>query len=255
LLDELMSVKERKKDSIVISLICNILLMIGKGVTGLLANSNALIADAVHSLIDISVFFMNYRACRDCKIYRRIDRKRTSEKISQRLVDTRVYATYYAGILFFTIGMAICFHNFMILVLDKAKRPDFITFIVAFISLVVYVGLYKYLEDTHSHKIEDCVFMSRNTYWQNKMNLFIAIVVAIGLTGAMLGFVFMDELAALVVGSMVVGMGLRLIMEAREDFNEATKRYFKFMIIGSILMAVVLITISLSIQLQNEIFY
>ena len=240
---------KEKKDPIIISLICNILLMIGKGIAGLLANSNALVADAAHSLVDVSVFFINYQACRDCKLYGRVDRKRTSEKINQRIVEIEVCTIYYAGILFFTIGMAICFHNFMILALDKVGKPDFITFIVAFISLVIYVGLYKYLEDTDNHNIEHCVLTSRNTHWQNKMNLFSGGVVVIGLTGAMLGFVFMDELAALVVGSMVIGMGLRLIMEASGNFNKATKRYFKFVIIGSILMAVVLTIISLSIQI------
>jgi len=243
-----MYVKE-KGNPIFISLICNILLVIGKGITGLLANSNALVADAVHSLTDVSAFFMNYRACRDCKIYGRIDRKKTSKKISQRIVEIEAHTTYYTGILLFTVGMAICFHNFMILVLDKAEKPDFITFIVAFISLAVYVGLYKYLENSDTHKTKDCLITSKNTHWQNKMNLFSGLVVVVGLAGTMLGFIFMDELAAVVVGSIVLSMGIKMMMEVKEDFNEAAKRYFKFVIIGGILMAVVLTSISLSIQI------
>ena len=242
-------IAKEKNNSISISLITNILLVIGKAITGLLANSNALVADAIHSMTDVSVFFMNYRACKDCKIYSRVDRKRTSKKISQRMVETEVRATFYIGILLFAVGIAICFHNFMILVLDKVEKPDFISVIVAFIVLAVYVGLYKYLEDADNHNVEDCVLTSRNTQWQNKMNLVSGTVVVIGLTGATLGFVFMDELAAVVVGSILVGMGVKLIMETREHLSPAMKRYFKPVVISSILISIALAIISLSIQL------
>ena len=239
----------KKNNPIFISLVCNILLMLGKGITGLLANSNALVADAMHSLSDVSVFFMNYRACKNCEMYGRIDRKGTSKKISQRIVNTELYATYYTGILFFMVGITICLHNFMILVLNKVEKPDFITFVVAFISLVVYAGLYKYLE-RGTDDTEDCVLTSRNTHWQNKMNLFSGSVVLIGLTGAMLGFIFMDELAAVVVGSIVFSMGFKLIMEAKGYFSASMKRYFKPVVISSILISIVLAIISLSIQLR-----
>ena len=240
---------KKKDNSIFISLICNILLVIGKGITGLLANSNALVADAIHSMTDVSAFFTNYRACNDCEIYNRIDRKRTSKKISQRILETEVRATFYTGILLFTIGIAICFHNFVILVLDKVEKPDSISVVVAFVALVVYAGLYKYLEGADNHDVENCVITKRNTHWQNKMNLVSGTVVVIGLTGAMLGFIFMDELAAVVVGSILVGMGVKLIMETREHLKEAMKRYFKPVIISSILISIALAVISLSIQL------
>ena len=243
-----MSAKERN-NSIFISLICNILLVIGKGITGLLANSNALVADAIHSMTDVSAFFMNYRACNDCEIYNKVDRNKTSKKISQRIVETEIRATFYTGILLFTVGIAICFHNFMILVLDKVEKPDFISVVVAFVALAVYTGLYKYLEGTDNHDVEDCVVTKRNTHWQNKMNLVSGTVVVIGLTGAMLGFIFMDELAAVAVGSILVGMGVKLIMETREHLSPAMKRYFKPVIVSSILISIALAAISLSVQL------
>ncbi|MBA7639278.1 Magnetosome protein MamB [subsurface metagenome] len=240
---------KEKNNSIFISLICNISLVIGKGVTGILANSNALVSDAIHSMTDVIAFFIYYRACNDCEMYGRVDRKRTSKKIHQRVIETEIQATYYTGIFLFTVGMAICFHNFMILVLDKVEKPDSISVVVAFVALAVYVGLYKYLEGADNHDVEDCVLTKRNTHWQNKMNLFSGIVVVIGLTGTMLGFIFMDELAAVVVGSILVGMGVKLIIETRAILSATTKRYFKPVVFGSIVMSVVLAAISLSIQL------
>ena len=244
----IMSAKE-KNNSIFVSLICNILLVIGKGITGILANSNALVADAVHSATDVIAFFINYRACEDCQMYGRIDRKGTSEKIRQKIAAAEMQATYYMGVFLFTIGLAICFHNFMLLVLDRVEKPDSISVVVAFIALVVYAGVYKYSKNTDNNDIKECMRTRQNSHWQNKMNLFSGVTVVLGLVGTMFGFIFMDEFAAIVVGSILIAMGVKLIIETREQLSTATKGYFKPVVIGSILTSIVLAIISLSIQL------
>ena len=246
--NDIISPKE-KNNSIFVSLICNILLVIGKGITGILANSNALVADAIHSMTDVIAFLMNYRACNDCQMYGRIDRNRTSKKISQKVAETEIRATYYMGIFLFTIGLAICFHNFMILVLDRVEKPDSISVVVAFIALAVYAGVYKYSKGTDNNDIKECMRTRKNTHWQNKMNLFSGVTVVIGLVGTMFGFIFMDEFAAVVVGSILIAMGVKLIIETREILSAAAKRYFKPVIISSIFISIALAAISLSIQL------
>lgn len=241
---------KEKKDPIIISLVCNILLVAGKGIAGILANSNALVADAINSMTDVISFIVNYRTCKDCQLYNRIDSNGTSKRIRQKIVDIETQATYYMGIFFFTIGMSICFHNFMILVLDRVEKPGPISIVVAFIALAVYVWLYKYSEDADNrHDAKDCVFTRKNTHWQNKMNLFSGVTVVIGLVGTVFGFIFMDELAAVVVGSILVGMGIKLIIESMKILSEAAKRHFKPVIISSIIISIVLTIISLSVQL------
>jgi len=240
---------EEKSNSIFISLICNILLVLGKGITGILANSNVLVADAIHSMTDVIAFFINYHACEDCQMYGRIDRNRTSEKIRQRIVETEIRATYYMGIFLFTVGLAICFHNFMILVLNRVERPDSISIVVAFVALAVYAGLYKYSEGSVNDDIKDCMRTRQNSHWQNKMNLVSGFTVVLGLIGTMFGFIFMDEFAAIVVGSILIAMGIRLIIEIRQDLSTAAKQFFKPVVFSSILISIILAAISLSIQL------
>jgi len=223
--------------------------VIGKGVTGILANSNALVADAIHSMTDVIAFIINYRACKDCQMYGRIDRNRASKKIRQKVVETEIRATYYMGIFLFTIGMAICFHNFMVLVLERIGKPDLITVFVAFIALAVYVWIYKYSAGKDNKVAKDCVLTSKNTHWQNKMNLVSGSIVVIGLTASVLGFIFMDELAAVVVGSILVAMGAKLIIETKADISDTARRYFKPAVFSSILISIILAAISLSIQL------
>ena len=242
-----MSPKE-KNNSIFVSLICNILLVIGKGITGILANSNALIADAIHSMTDVIAFFINYRACENCQMYGRIDRKGTNKKIRQKIVEIETQATYYMGIFLFTVGLAICFHNFMIIVLDRVEKPDSISVVVAFLALAVYVGLYKYSKDNCDNN-KDCMRTRKNTHWQNKMNLFSGVTVVLGLAGTLFGFIFMDEFAAIVVGSILIAMGVKLTIETREELSAVAKRLFKPVVFSSILISIILARISLSIQL------
>ena len=239
---------KEKNNSIFISLTGNILLVIGKGITGLLANSHALIADAIHSMTDVSAFFINYRACKDCELYDRIDRKRASQKCNREIIEIEIRATYYTGVFFLTVGMAICLYNFMLLVLDKVEKPGPVAVVVAFVALAVYAVLYKYSGNCDNKSVENCVLTSRNAHLQNKMNLVSGTVVVIGLSASMAGFYFMDELAAVVVGSIMVGMGIEFIKESMEFLSVAMNRYFKPVIISSILISVALAAITLSIR-------
>jgi len=140
-------------------------------------------------------------------------------------------------------------YNLMLLVLGRIDKPDSITVVVAFVALAVYAGLYKYLGGAEAKVVEDCVLTSRNAHWQNKMNLVSGTVVAIGLSASMLGFIFMDELAAVVVGSILVAMGIKLIIEINDDLSAKLKHYFKPTVFGSILIAIALAAVSLAIRL------
>ena len=240
---------EPRNSSIFISLICNFLLVFVKGITGLLANSNALVADAIHSMTDVTAFFMNYRACKESELCGITAGKGANEKNSQRIDEIEIKATYYTGIFLLTVGMAIYFYNAMILLLGRLERPDPITVVISFVALAVYVGLYKYLKSADNEVATHCVITRRNANLQNKLNLVSGSVVVIGLIASMLGFYFMDELAAVVVGSIVVGIGAKWIIETKEELSPTIKRHFKYMIIGCILISVFLAGICLLIRL------
>jgi len=241
---------EEKNNSILISLIVNLLLVFVKGVTGLLANSNALTADAIHSMTDVIAFFINYRACKDSESCTLTDEMGTNEETKQRITDIEMKATYCTGIFLLTVGMSIYFYNAMILLLGRAEKPEPITLIVALVVLAVYIGLYRYLKRTGNDKVEThCVMTNRNANWQNNFNVISGAVVVIGLTGTMFGFIFMDELAAVVVGSILIALGIKWLVETKEMVSPWINRHFKPIIFASILVSLVITAISLSIRL------
>jgi divalent metal cation (Fe/Co/Zn/Cd) transporter len=241
---------EKKNSSILISMICNLLLVFVKGITGLLANSNALVADALHSITDVIAFFINYRACKDSESCAITDKTGADEKIKQKIADIEVKATYGTGIFLLTVGMSIYFYNAMILLLGRAEMPEPITLVVAWVVWIVYIGLYKYLKRTDNDEVEaHCVMTNRNANWQNNFNVISGGVVVIGLTGAMFGFIFMDELAAVVVGSILIALGIRWLIETKGRVTPWIKQRYKSIIAASIFVSWVITAISLSIQL------
>ena len=59
----------------------------------------------------------------------------------------------------------------------------------------------------------------------------------------------MIEFAAIVVGSILIAMGVKLTIETRGELSTAAKRLFKPIVFGSIATSIILAIISLSIQL------
>jgi len=47
-----------------VTLLCNALLVAVKGTVGVIAGSHALLADAVHSLSDVIAYLFNYHGCK-----------------------------------------------------------------------------------------------------------------------------------------------------------------------------------------------
>jgi len=237
---------EKKNSSILISMVCNLLLVFVKGITGLLANSNALVADAFHSTTDVIAFFINYRACKDSESCALTDRTGTDEKIKQRIAEIEVKATFCTGIFLLTVGMSIYFYNTMVILLGRTTQPEPITLVVAVVVWAVYIGLYQYLKRTGNKTERHCVMTNRNADWQNNFNVISGGVVVIGLTGAMFGFVFMDELAAVVVGGILIALGIKWLIETRGRVTPWIKQRYKSIIAASIFTSWVITAITLS---------
>ncbi|MEA1967456.1 MAG: cation transporter [Thermodesulfobacteriota bacterium] len=240
---------QKKNNSIFVSMICNLLLVFFKGATGILANSSALVADALHSMTDVIAFFINYRACKESESCFIADKTGTDEKTQKRVAEIEVKATYCTGIFLLTVGLSIYFYNTMVILLGRMGQPEPITLVVAVVVWVIYLGLYLYLERNGNKTEPHCAMTNRNSDWQNKFNVISGAAVVIGLTGSMFGFIFMDELAAVVVGSILTAIGIRWIAETKTMVGPWIKHHYNSIIAASVSASWVITAILLSIQL------
>lgn len=214
-----------KKIPILISVIGNVLLVLIKGIVGIIANSHALIADAIHSLSDVIAFLISYYSCKNSSMLPKIGKRGATKRIDKKVVEQEIRSTYLICIIYLAFGSVAYICNSIILVSGDTTPPEFIALVVAFIALGVYVWVYKHFrENMGENNKKYCQITTRQCYLINKMNVFTGITVIVGLIGAEIGFIAMDSLAGVVVGSVMIAIGIRFLQERNKYLKEEKNR-------------------------------
>ena len=191
----------------VITIIGNLVLSVMKLLAGIVAHSNAMMSDAVHSASDVFSTFVVI-----------IGIKLASEKPDkehpyghERLEC--VAAIILAIVLFMTglgIGMEalknILHGNYMDL-----QVPGILAMIAAIVSIVSKEGMYWYTR-FYAKKIDSSALMA--DAWHHRSDAFSSIGALIGIGGARLGFPIMDSVASLVIFVFIVKAAYDIFKDA-----------------------------------------
>ena len=186
----------------------NLLLSIVKIVVGILAHSQALIADGIHSLSDLVTDALVMYATRLAHQEADLDHPYGHARIE-------TVATVALGIFLILVAFA--------LVLDAGRRmlqpellvrPGFIALIVAGVSIAGKEWLYHYTMRVASRVNSGLL---RANAWHHRTDAISSVVVLIGVGGALLGLPLLDAVAAVVVALMIVRVGWRLVWTNLEE--------------------------------------
>ncbi|MBF0197952.1 MAG: cation transporter, partial [Planctomycetes bacterium] len=152
-----------------------------KVIVGLIAQSQALLADGMHSLLDCFAFTVTYYGSR---------RDNTKAFLQSIIV----------GSLMFVCGMWICAYNTSLMIAGTPVRPGIISLVVSLFSIMINYYLLDTTRCVQEHMPEDegvalC-------HIQNKTNFFSACAAFFGILLAIVGFPIMDPLLAFVIGGI-----------------------------------------------------
>lgn len=150
-----------------------------KGIVGVMSGSQALIADAVHSLTDTFAFGVNYIG----------GQIRPKSEYTQSLV---------IGSIIFLCGVWILADNLKVLLAGTPAHPGLLGLLVAGLSVVMNVYLFRISRCSLSHDPEN-----RNMFVcmvQNRTNLYAASTAFTGILLADLGLVYCDPIFAISIG-------------------------------------------------------
>jgi cation diffusion facilitator family transporter len=210
-----MNTNNRAKASQKVTLIgavVDFFLAIFKIVIGILGNSGALIADGIHSFSDLlSDGVVLYAA------------KHSSEEAD----DEHPYgherfetvATLGLAIILAVIGIGIIFDAF-----DRLSNPSDLShptllLSIAAISIFSKEALYWYtLKVAKTYKSE----MLRANAWHHRSDALSSIVVFIGILGSLNGYLYLDGIAAIVVGFMVLYIAWELGLSATKELVDTS---------------------------------
>jgi cation diffusion facilitator family transporter len=193
------------KKSTWISIIINLLLAVLQVVAGYFGRSQSLMADGLHSLsdllADIMVLFANRHGNRHAD---------ADHPYGHARVETA--ATLILGVALAALGIALLIAAGM-----RLQHPAQVqtvhpfTIWIALIALVAKEGMFRYMLAV-AKRVRSQMLIANA--WHARSDAASSLVVVVGIAGNLMGYTFLDLVAAAVVGVMIAHMGGKFALEA-----------------------------------------
>ncbi len=186
----------------------DLILAVFKLLFGYLANSQALIADGIHSLSDLATDFMVLVAakhgCRDAD---------ETHPYGHGRFET--VATVALGVALIVVAGGIVWDaTTRLFKPEELLQPGIWALVIAAVSVVSKEWIYHYTMHV-ARKLKSN--MLKANAWHSRTDAISSIVVVIGVGGTMAGLEYLDAVAAVLVGAMVAKIGWDL---ARQSLHE-----------------------------------
>ncbi len=191
-----------------VSIIINLLLTFLQVVAGYLGRSQSLMADGMHSLSDllsdILVLFANRHGNRHAD---------AEHPYGHARIETA--ATLILGVAMAALGIILLVTAGM-----RLQHPELIrevhpfTLWIAFIALAAKEGMFRYMLAV-AKRVRSQMLVANA--WHARSDAASSLVVIVGISGNLLGYTFLDLIAAAVVGVMIARMGAKFALEAMSE--------------------------------------
>jgi cation diffusion facilitator family transporter len=208
---ETVSQQQRYRDVRKVTLIGSVLdfvLGIAKILVGWLANSQALIADGIHSFSDLLTDFMVLYAAKHS--HQAADE---THPYGHGRIET--LATVSLGLVLTGIGIGIAYSA-----VQRLNEPDVllefsaVAALVAAVSIVSKEWIYRYTMAA-ARRLRSEMLMANA--WHSRSDAFSSIVVLVGLGGVMMGHAYLDAVAAVMVAAMIAKIGFDLVRSSSQE--------------------------------------
>nr|MBL8410845.1 cation transporter [Dechloromonas sp.] len=191
-----------------ISVAVNLLLTIVQVVVGLLAHSQSLVAHGLHSFSDLLSDFLVIYASRQS-----VQPADAKHPYGHARVETA--ATLVLGISLSLIGGGILWESGLRLQhIETLPTVAMSAFWIAVLTVVAKEGLYRYLIRV-AERLRSQLMIANALH--TRADAASALVVVVGIGGALLGWAFLDLLAAALMGFMILRMGVGLAWGAIKE--------------------------------------
>ncbi len=202
---------EVARRSTLVSVVVNLVLTAVQVVVGVLAHSQALIADGIHSLSDLISDFVVLLANRH-------SRKEADDDHQYGHHRYETAASLVLGGLLLSVGVGMLWSA-----INKLNHHDAIPPVQP-VALYVALGalcakelLFRYMLAA-AERVRSSMLVANA--WHARSDAASSLVVALGILGNLLGYPLLDPVAALIVGLMVMRMGLRFAWDALNDLMD-----------------------------------
>lgn len=202
----------------IVGALANVTLLIFKFVAGIISNSAAMIADAVHSLSDFITDVVVI-------VFVKISSKPQDKSHDYGHGKFETLATLIIGIALLFIGLMILYNGASatyrcIWLGEELHRPGMIAFWAAIFSIILKEAVYQYTIFKGKNLNSQAVIANA---WHHRSDAFSSIGTAVGIGGAIfLGdkWVVLDPIAAIVVSVFIINVSLKIIIKSINELLE-----------------------------------
>ena len=189
------------------SIIVNLILSVGKLAAGILANSAAMISDAIHSASDVFSTFIVMAGVK-------ISNKASDAEHQYGHERLECVAAIILAIVLALTGIGIGYAGLEKILHASAedlKIPGSLALIAAVISIIVKEGMFWYTKKAAA-KINSSALMA--DAWHHRSDALSSIGSFIGILGARMGYPVLDPLASVVICLMIVYASYEIFKDA-----------------------------------------
>lgn len=191
-----------------VSVWINLLLTGAQMLVGWLAHSQSLVAHALHSLSDLLSDFLVLWAS-----HQGAQPADGQHPYGHARIETA--ATLLLGVSLVAVGGGIMWQSGQQLASGIGAEPvGWLAFWIAVLTVVAKEGLYRYLIGV-ARRLHSPLLTANALH--SRADAASALVVVVGIGGALLGWAFLDALAAVLMGFMILKMGAELALEALRE--------------------------------------
>ena len=216
------------KKSTMVSVVINVFMSATQVLVGIYAQSQALIADGIHSLSDLVsdfvVLFASHHSQKDAD---------EDHPYGHHRFETA--ASLVVGGLLVAVAVGMLWSAF-----EKLKDPDAIpevhssALLVAFIALILKEILFRYMLKV-AKEVKSSMLVANA--WHARSDAASSLVVSVGIIGNLLGYPILDPIAALIVGLMIGKMGWEFGSDAFHDLMDRSANEHEVQSITETLLA------------------
>ncbi len=191
-----------------VSVAANLFLTVAQVIIGVIGNSQALVADGMHTLSDLITDFMVLFALKH-------GRKAADEEHPYGHARIETAVTMILGIILFAVGVGIAARaGFRLYAAEAFVQPAAMTLWVALATLGAKEWLFRYTLRTAERYDSN---MLRANAWHHRSDAVSSLIVVAGIGGSLIGWLYLDSVAAMVVAAMVVKVGYDLARQALRE--------------------------------------
>ncbi len=197
--------------------VVNLLLLVLKFVAGILANSAAMLADAVHSLSDFVTDII-------VVVFVRISSKPQDEDHSYGHGKYETLATAIIGVLLMVVGAGILYNGaadvWMVINGGTLSQPGYLALAAALISILLKEALYQYTRMV-GRTVQSSALEANA--WHHRSDALSSIGTALGIGGAIFlggSWSILDPIAAIVVSLFIIRVAYKLLTPCIDELLE-----------------------------------